>query len=352
MRKWEEKYKRIQSAEFGKRMDELQEKFDKKTITRDEMKELESSKRQKSNIQKVDNVLEYKTKLEGQLKDIKAEQERRKSISDLKRESRNLDFELNTLKLRQASIEKSLGSTQITEEEKKGLRQELAGLKDKINRNQELFSKNYAKIENESNIKGKLTEISSEDLANTATSLSSKISKCNMICGKLVEGYSWDSIDMKLEQWKDREFKAPKGTAAKMRGAEESDRKFDFSRLYNDEKSPFYKGKDDGENKALVEVSEFDQKHPKLAKLKNFFKKIGKNIKEAFVGEPELNEKEEKDTKTAVATEKSGKDDFRDYIKVVAEKGMKEADKERLEAKKREAQQKIARQEQDKEEER
>ena len=36
------------------------------------------------------------------------------------------------------------------------------------------------------------------------------------------------------------------------------------------------------------------------------------------------------------------KDDFRNYIKVVAEKGMNQADRERLEAKRKEIKQKIA----------
>lgn len=352
MRKWEEKYKEIQSAEFGKKIQNLQVKFDNKTITRDEMRELESLKRQKANIQKVDNVLEYKAKLEKQLSDIKAEQERRKGLLDLKRESKNLEFELHTLKLRQASINQSLKSPNISEEDKQGLKHELTEVNAKINRNQELFSKNYTNIQNVSNIKGKLAEISSEDLANNATSISSKISKCNMICGKLIAGYSWDSIDMKLEQWKDREFKAPKGTAEKMRGAMETEGKYNFSKLYNDKESPFYKEKEEKEAKSLIEVSEFDQKHPRLAKIKNFFKKMGRNIKEAFVGEPDVNDNKEEEDKQVVEVKKSDKDDFREYIKSVAEKGMKEADRERLEAKKKATQEKIAMQSEEKEEER
>lgn len=64
MKKWEEKYNQIKSAEFEKRLKELQTKYDSKTITKGELKELESSKRKKENVRKVDNVLEYKGKLE------------------------------------------------------------------------------------------------------------------------------------------------------------------------------------------------------------------------------------------------------------------------------------------------
>ena len=58
MRKWEEKYNEIQSGKLDARISELQEKFNNKTITRDELKEFEKSKRIKENISKVDNVVE------------------------------------------------------------------------------------------------------------------------------------------------------------------------------------------------------------------------------------------------------------------------------------------------------
>lgn len=76
----------------------------------------------------------------------------------------------------------------------------------KNEQNQEAFSKNQLTIAATSKAGGKLAELPDEELQAKRTNISTKISKCHMICGKLVEGYSWDSIDMQLEQWQDRKL--------------------------------------------------------------------------------------------------------------------------------------------------
>lgn len=237
---------------------------------------------------------------------------------------------------------------------------------------------------------GKLAELPEEELSGKRTNISSKISKCNMICGKLIEGYSWDSIDMKLEQWQDRKLTSKKETADKMRNAAKEDKKEKAERTSSQAREGA--GRELGKGKAtigrtnqedskekpeeekagpLVEVSEFDRKHPRLAKIKNFFKRMGQSIKNTSTDKEDLEEiekeaegkvekvakgKEEKSPisqeKTPEAKAKEEADDFRAYIKVVADKGMKQADKERLEAKKEALKQKLAEQNEKDEEER
>lgn len=377
MRKWEEKYNEIQSGKLDARISELQEKFNNKTITRDELKEFEKSKRIKENISKVDNVVEYKNKLEGQLKEIKAEQDRRKSLVDLEKEAKKLDGELGRLKIEKAVAERELKTPDLSDDKKAEIEARLAGIKDKMNKNQESYSKNQLTIAATSKVGGKLAELPDEELAGKRTNISSKISKCNMICGKLIEGYSWDSIDMKLEQWQDRKFTSKKETVDKMRNAAKEDKKEKTEKTSSQAregqnreagKSKTTTGrtnpeesKEKQEEKAgpLVEVSEFDRKHPRLAKIKNFFKKMGQSIKNTFTDKEEDLEKVEKEEKTPVSQEKTSEakdkeeaDDFRSYIKVVADKGMKQADKERLEAKKEALKQKLAEQNEKDEEER
>lgn len=377
MRKWEEKYNEIQSGKLDARISELQEKFNNKTITRDELKEFEKSKRIKENISKVDNVVEYKNKLEGQLKEIKAEQDRRKSLVDLEKEAKKLDGELGRLKIEKAVAESELKTPDLSDDKKAEIEARLAGIKDKMNKNQESYSKNQLTIAATSKVGGKLAESPDEELAGKRTNISSKISKCNMICGKLIEGYSWDSIDMKLEQWQDRKFTSKKETVDKMRNAAKEDKKEKTEKTSSQARegqnreagksktttgrtNPEESKEKQEEEKAgpLVEVSEFDRKHPRLAKIKNFFKKMGQSIKNTFTDKEEDLEKVEKEEKTPVSQEKTSEvkakeeaDDFRSYIKVVADKGMKQADKERREAKKEATKQKLAEQnEKDKEE--
>lgn len=332
MKKWEEKYKEIKSAKLHIRIVKLETKLANKTITKEEYKELEKNKKIVENVSKIDNIIEYKDKLEGQLKQLKDEEARRKDIEDLGKQEKKLEEELKGLEASRASIERELKNKNISDAERVRLQTKLSDIKEKINQNQTAFSNNQMNFAIISKKQNKLSGIDMDTLNAKKTSISSKISKCNMICGKLVEGYSWDSIDMKLEQWQDRKLTAKKGTADKLKQATEV------------EKGENILGKDTTEKenssqKDLVEVSEFDQKHPRLAKFKNFFKNIGKNIKEYFKQDKEdINS----DEKIVEEKNKNEKDDFRNYIKVVAEKGMNQADKERLESKRKEFKQKIA----------
>ena len=56
MRKWEEKYKELQSGKLDTRIGELQQKFDNKSITREELKEFEKAKKIKENMSKIENI--------------------------------------------------------------------------------------------------------------------------------------------------------------------------------------------------------------------------------------------------------------------------------------------------------
>ena len=346
MKKWEEKYNQIKSVEFEKRLEELQTKYDSKSITREELKELESSKRKKENVQKVDNVLEYKGELEKQLNRLKAEKTRRNNLSMNNKEIMRLQHELKGLKYRQEFVQQLMDNNNLSEQEKQDYRNELVGLHEKVNRNQELFSKAYnARNELENSTK-ELALIPDEELYGKITNISSKISKCNMICGRLVEGYSWDSIDVKLEKWKEREFRGEKGTLAKMQEARGPVRESALSQLSTElGKVPAGKEEENTDSREIVEISEFDLDHPRIAKIKNFFKNVVRKVKKVFnrdetidadfVEETEEAKQEVKEEVKETPNIDDNKE-FRDYIKVVAEKGMEAAKREKLEAKRRE----------------
>ncbi len=345
MRKWKEEYKNIKSGKLDSRISELQEKLNKKTITKEEYKELQNSKKIKENIFKIDNVLEYMNKLNIQLYEIKVEETRRKKISDSEKVLKKLDEEYQKFEKEKASTEAKLKDSSLNDTEKAELKDKLSKIIEKMNQNQKDFSTNQLAINLAMGQQGKLVNIEQKKLDAKKMNISSKISKCNMICDRLVKGYSWDSIDMKLEQWQDRKLTANKGTTDKMRNAIQQEEK---------SKNENEKVEEKVEPTALVEISEFDQKHPRIAKIKSFFKKIGKNVKNYFKKEEseqqiKLEEKAKKEemeqpTKVDEKTTRE-KDDFREYIKVVAEKGMEQADKDRLEAKKKEVQQKMAKSE-------
>ena len=385
MRKWEEKYNELKSGKLDTKIEELQAKEKDKTITMDELKELKKSNRLKENIAKVDNILEYKNRLANKQKELQAEQDRRQSLINLEKEATKLNRELENLNVNRTIAERRLKMKELSDEQKAQIQAELGEIKSKIAKNQENFSNNQLTIAATSKISGRLTELSDDELAGRKTKISTNISKCNMICAKLMEGYSWDSIDIKLAEWKDRKLTAKKGTAEQLREAVKEDttnqlketvkedtektenidvakveealkqdsvkttRKVNNTNITN---TTSIEQNNNSKNTSLVEVSEFDKKHPRIAKLKNFFKNIGKGLKNIFIEEddtkkPKKEKKTQKVAKSEVVPDKDEKsekmennkkleeekaieevDNFREYIKIIAEKGITEASRE------------------------
>lgn len=376
MRKWEEKYKEMKSGKLDKRPSELGEKFNNKTITREELKEYEKLKRIKDNISKIDNVMEYKNKLNEQLKQIKNEQDRRKKLVDLDKEAKKLESELERLNTEREVAEKKLKERDLPTDKKLEIESKLLDIKSKMDKNQENFSKNQLTMASSLKADRKISELSREQLELKKYNISSRISKCNMICARLMEGYSWDSIDIKLEKWQDKKFTSDKETSNKIRKMTEANNKEELSTKIEENHNTLNELEESDTNSKLnkeilevpAEISEFDRKHPRFAKIKEFFKRVGYKIKDTFkIGEKyaeEYNVENEKKLKTEsnklettkqefsenkgnIQKEnreeklKNENEDFRKYIKVVAEKGVKEADKERLDAKKKIVQKKI-----------
>ena len=78
MNKWEDKYSKLKNGQFDARIDELRDKEDNKTATKEEHKEYEKLSKAKNNLGKVENVLEYREKLKEDLEDLKREIETRR----------------------------------------------------------------------------------------------------------------------------------------------------------------------------------------------------------------------------------------------------------------------------------
>ena len=337
-RKWEELYEEMKDGKLDELIAKLQEKYDNKTMTREELKNLQTYKRIKENLPKVANVFEYRGKLEENLKKLKAENDRRKNLRDSTKENQKLESELANLMSERAKIEDELKKVDPKDSKKAELEGKLAEVKTKIDKNNELFSKSQETISSIPMAEMAFRNLSDDDVEARSVEISTKISKCNMICSTLLQGKSWDAIEFKLDNWRDRELKGKKSDLDKMKKATErgktertGEEMPDVSGTSRESKEEESSKDEEGKN-LPVKQSEFERKHPRLAKFVNFFKNIGKK-KEKTV-EPE---KEEEPQPKADKGE-----EFKKYIKEVAEKGMKQADKDRLEEKKAQAKAKIA----------
>lgn len=341
MRNWERKYEQLKNGEFDEKIDELKKKVEDRTASREELDEYEKLSKSKNNLKQVENVIEYRDSIKEKLKDIKNEITARESLVKANKDSVKIEIEMKQIQKELEIVEKQLRDPQLDKEEKEKLtdrRTELISQRDKNNdkymENQELLGKAL-------NRDGKLKDCKDQDLEKLSLEASSRISKCNMVANSLINGLSWDSIDLKLDNWnkkytdKNHKLKSKfEKIKTKDEGIEPDKKDKDMEDIISDSEGE--KLKKNEEVKRQKKENSFENRHPRLAKIGNWFKKIFKKEKMLPEGtEPEKVKLEE--TKPEEKQEKS----FKEYIKDIAEKGMDGIKKEEKAARQEEAKKKL-----------
>ncbi len=316
MRKWEEKYEKLKNGEFDSRIDELKLKIDDKTATREEFKEYQKLEKSKGNIDKVKNVLEYREKAQLFLDDLKKELTIREDIKKADQESLKIEVELIQTEKELESVYTQLKDKTLDDEKRAELEAKKSLLIGKIDENNKKYVENQELLKGGLNRNEELKGYSDEQLQKLKLETSSRISKCNMVANSLVNGLSWDSIDLKLDNWKRYTNK---------------DKKLSNKDKTDDKSKPDEtKGQSNGEEtgkaneeelrKKAEKRAQFEAKHPRLAKIGKWFNKLFG--KDKFLPEPTKTklqtEAEQSENKEILDVDKS----FKEYIKQVAEKGM------------------------------
>lgn len=340
-KEWERKFEEYDINAETKKIDVLTKKFNNKSITKEEYEELRKAKYINKNIKQVANIIELKSELEEAQNKIKKEiakvtneKKSAKENKEVEKDNETLEEELNKIQEELEVVTKSLKNNNLKDEDRKKLEDKYKELINKKDENNKLFVKNQDKVRNK---KKSDKEIDLEELKKKSDELGVKIGKCHFVGRLLMAGKTWDSIYVeynKNEKYKSKNEKITekfgKDTINKTLGqiGKNVAQIMEIQNVDNE--------KNKGET-ALTQPSKFEQKHPKLAnilnKVKNIFKKKDKNkVKEQLAQDTENSET------------KSQRDEFIDYLKQVAEKGKdgiekqnREAAKERLEAKKKEA---------------
>ena len=349
---WEKEFEMYDKQEEAKRINKLSAKFEEKSISRQEYEELKKLIVKFKNVEKVANIIELKNQLEEQRKkinkeieEVKKQEKQQKNNEKMVESNKKLEEELNKIQEELSDVSNKLKSNDLSDEERKNLENKKIELTDKKDRNNNKYVENQEKLQNIDNkeIKdiGKLEE-EKEDIG-------IKISKCCFAGKMLMAGKSWEYIEVKYEENKKYTDKnnSLSSKVANQRGKQKEDKNVDKNKVDTILKETENKiGKEvekiKNEENALVEQTEFQRKHPRLSKIfstvKNFF---NRNDKSDDVEKEIVNEKTQKDAKTDVKEEKSQRDEFMNYLKSVAEKGVEQTDKEnavqRLQERKKEA---------------
>lgn len=378
-RNWEIEYEKYKSADIQVKLEELKNKLNAKTITREEYDEYQKMLKIIDNLPKVDNVIEYMEKLDQDLGVIKEEikaREEQKRIEEKRIKPENLEKELEAnlnkqyeliAKRKEINRKIALSSDEKEIEELKSERedveQDLSKLEFQVKQNNEIFAEIHSnKKENKKLTKTYLAKYSDEDLRAKCFEISAMISKCNMVASNLMKGLSRESLQVKLDGWKDRKFtsKDPlpltrKEKAVKQQGQAQQQLQGKGATKTVNKAEPI--GVIHGnstktvptQSQVPVRISEFAKEFPRLAKR---FPNIGDSFlgKALLAAKKTLVKREEKTTVASNATtvinsqsnknstqqseqnQQNKKEMFKNYVKYdvleVADKGLEETEKE------------------------
>lgn len=349
-----EKYEQLKNSNLDQELKKLEIKAQEKTISGEEYKKYNRLLKVKQNMPKIENILEYRDILTNDLKEIEKEIETIEQLEKAREERKKLEDSLTKMFEEKDNLQKKLKKVKKPEEKQK-LEESIKELDAKIDDNNNKFTENQHIInESENRENDNSMGMLKKAKENTIT----KISKCNMVARNLINGLSWNSIEINLDKWKDRKYTANKENSRKMKNkrdarkserTEEKDKighKEGFKKIVNNigKKIEQYSGMNDFEEEETkeienegdnlpVEVNEDNKKHSIFSRIKNWFiKKFKSNKVTNEIKEEEI---------SSIKDEKNGREDFKKYLKEIAEKGYEQVEKDHNEEKTKNAKEKF-----------
>lgn len=185
MRKWEKKYEEFKSTETKVKFDELKEKIENKQANQEEIKECKKMERIYGYLPQVENLKDAIELLNDRMEIL--EEEKNTRINMAKVEKLEEEIEADRKKYLEAQKNGKEDFDELVKIQDKEMK--LNDMKLKISQNPE-FSK-----------------MSNEEFKNEILITKGQISKCHLAARCFMEGYSRESIDIKVnKEWKNRRF--------------------------------------------------------------------------------------------------------------------------------------------------
>lgn len=367
--------KRLHHATFKyavtKDFNDLDEKYKARKIkTSEELNKYKRLKKIIDNFPKMDNIFKYQENLVKYQESIIDELKRRDFIHSKKEETESyidkLEDDSQKLKDKILDANSRLRDPNISESEKENLSNSLEDYKKKLGETYLELSKIYPsqnkpeKNKQDKKVYTKFGKLSNEDLCAELEKSSIQISKCSLYLTKLSKGEGLDGIKLREEKIDWKKFVASERQADKMRNLESAQKEpltlqtqignFVSSVIGEPEPQPQPTSEPQPQpasepqpqpsSKELTEYNDFDKKHPRLAKIKNWFKdKFNKirnrnnlELEEEQNQEPEeskVNPKQKPETKSSINKSQQFKKSLRQQtiaeydISKIAELGQK-----------------------------
>lgn len=186
MRKWEKKYEEFKSAETKMKFDKLNEKVNSNQATKDELKEYKKMERIYGYLPQVENLKDAISLLNDRMEIL--EEEKNTRINMAKIEKIEAEIEADRKKYLEAQENGKEDFDKLVKIQDKEIK--LNDMKKKVAKRDPEFA-----------------DMSNDDLKNEILVTKGQISKCHLAARCFMEGYSRDSIDLKVnKEWKNRRF--------------------------------------------------------------------------------------------------------------------------------------------------
>ena len=356
--KWEVLFEDYSSGNLDKKIKELEDNHsieiknkkdtkDKGESTKNYMKQKKQLENIKENLPKIQNLIEFKDKVSTTKNEIDSELKNRKNLSNLTEEQEMLDKEIELIMSITEQLNQKLKSKDISDEDRKKIQEQLDKADKKRAENSDRYAKNSQELLNPKGKLGKFEKISNEDLEMMSSKLSIQLSKVNFYGNRLIKGYNIESIKAseKTSDWKMKALGKDAEKMSELRATAKNEKEIEKTtgKLIT-------KDVEKDEEKSMIEVSEFEQKHPRLAKIKKFFTNLRDKIhktsdKDDKGDEEEIKEgkEESKEGKEESKEEGISGNKHKEFVKIlqnmdeyeiydVAEKGLDGIKEERMAA--------------------
>ena len=378
--KWEIQFEEYQNGGLDKNLEEVKAKYNNKEIdAKQYIKEQKRIEKIKNNLSKVENLVKFRYEL-NDLKSMLEDElinryDQAKSIVNSKEIDKKIeesDKKNEELLTRIDEIKAKLKNKNLTKNEIENLQKGLKENEKKLAANNKEFLELNARRNNnkQSSIEQangqQFSMLKSDDLKKEYSKVCMKLSRNNFFAKRLLKGYDIESIKIedKNIDWEAKKYTINAKQIEKIKklkeAAKENEKSIDKSEKTPEkiiEEAEKKIGEDvkeimkDKESTALIEVSEFERKHPRLAKIAKFFSNIKNKISnkkendvQVDTDEQKIEEQQENNLQKEKEVPKNKHNDFikrlndmNQYeISDVAEKGMDGIKEDRMrEAKKR-----------------
>ena len=332
------------SEEYGKQQNKMKELEEKKQKTVEEKEKLEKVKER---MPQITNVIEYRNKLKDELKDLKQELKARGNLEESKQKIHEAEKQIAEFQNEYEELSKQLRDPNLKPEKRAEIEGKQKEINEKMAKAQDDRQETEENLNKDLKQERKLSNLSNQELEEKIFNTQTRISKCNLVAHNLLNGLSWEEIDMKLEDWKDKKFTSKDGKISEKvnlaKGEREDSEKIEVIEFTSDIKDPNEDNNIISSEEKLKENEKRMRRKARNEKIKSGINKVKNWFRNIFGRkQPELLEDKKEDKEPEQEDVKKPKDDFREYIKFVAEYG-EDADKKLQEARKAELKEKFGR---------